>query len=105
MKFLLKPRELTCPHCKTIFLTDYRGEAKVRTAMDSGNDIECPHCHQFANYNRKADWVFGAGLLVALVGMPIVFNMKHSPISISSVAATATLLVVIGAWMRRLKKR
>ncbi len=105
MFFFLKPREFRCPHCLTVFYADYRADSDIQASMKSGADIKCPNCHKLSNYNRHADSVFGAGLAVAIIGMPVVFNMAEPPFSVASLAVVATVLVITGSWMRRLIKK
>ncbi|RMA79406.1 hypothetical protein [Umboniibacter marinipuniceus] len=102
--FFLKPRNVRCPHCGTTFLTDFRGSEVNQAAMKSGAALECPECQQASNYPRYADWVFGLGLLTAVVIMPLAFQEIISFISVPTLAVIATSLVIIGSALRRLHK-
>lgn len=102
--FFLKPRNVRCPHCHTIFLTDYRGNDVNRAAMKSGEPLCCPNCEKHSNYPRYADWVFGLGLLVAIVVMPLAFQQLIDVVSVPVLAVIATALVIVGAALRRLRK-
>ena len=102
--FFLKPRNVRCPHCGTTFLTDFRGTEANQAAMKSGAPLECPECHQASNYPRYADWVFGLGLLTAVLFMPLAFQEVITFISVPVLAVIATGLVIVGSALRRLHK-
>lgn len=102
--FFLKPRNVQCPHCKQSFLVDFRGSPENQLALKDGSDFVCPNCSKASNYPRYADLVFGFGLAIAVILMPIEFNTQYFGIPIPALAIVATAFVIVGSTLRRLKK-
>jgi hypothetical protein len=102
--FFLKPRNVQCPECKQNFFVDFTGTPENQAALKYGSPFVCPNCNAHSNYPRYADWIFGAGLAVAVVLMPIEYNTQLLGVSMVTLAVIATGLVIVGSALRRLKK-
>lgn len=102
--FFLRPRNVQCPHCRHRFFTDFRGSKENQQALKSGQPLVCPECKNTSNYPRSADWIFGTGLLFAILVLPIEHNTAFFGVGVPPLAVFSTVLVIFGAYLRRLKK-
>jgi len=102
MALQLKP--LNCPHCDSVINKRQLQKSGHLKAFLKSKSVPCPHCQQSVIYPEHADTLLSVGILIAVFLAPLFHVWEVSWVSSKAVFGAGVIIAIIGMLTQKLDK-